>query len=95
MITKQNIIVHELIGLRAEVVESTSKPLIGLAGVVVDETKNTLTLEHAGRTRCIPKRACTFRFHLPQGGEALVRGSLIALDPVERLKKLAKEVGHG
>ncbi|MEM3030704.1 MAG: ribonuclease P protein component 1 [Candidatus Micrarchaeia archaeon] len=95
MITRQNIIVHELIGLRAEVAASASKPLIGLAGVVVDETKNTLTLERGGRERIVPKRACTFRFHLPQGGDALVRGSLIALEPVERLKKLAKEVGHG
>jgi len=62
----------------------------------VDETKNTILLERGGKEVTLPKRACTFRFFLPNGGEALVKGSLIALAPEERLKRLAKEVGlHG
>ena len=39
MITPENIAVHELIGLETEIVNSSNKEILGLKGIIVDETK--------------------------------------------------------
>lgn len=49
----------ELIGLEVEVL---SAPFSGISGRVVDETKNTLTIESAGTERMVPKPGNGFRF---------------------------------
>ena len=90
MITKGNLPIHELIGLEVEVVRCTDRKMAGTRGVVVDETANTLVLKGAGREFVVPKKACAFRFTLPSGEKADVDGGLIALNPVERPKRLAK-----
>ncbi|MBP2200918.1 ribonuclease P protein subunit POP4 [Methanococcus voltae] len=41
----KDILRHELIGLSVEVIQCNNKQLIGKKGVVVDETRNTLTIE--------------------------------------------------
>ena len=50
MITPKNLVKHELIGLEAEVAGSTNKFSIGISGLVVDETKNTLSIETEERS---------------------------------------------
>ena len=45
MVTKTNILKHELIGLDVEVVDANNKSQIGLKGKVVDETRNTLIIK--------------------------------------------------
>ena len=49
----------ELIGLDVEVL---SEPFSGISGKVVDETKNTFTIESAGTERMVPKPGNVFRF---------------------------------
>jgi ribonuclease P protein subunit POP4 len=89
VITPQNLKVHELIGLRARVVQSLSRPYKGLGGRVVDETKNTLVLEgKGGLEKRVPKRGCVFEFALPGGVKARLDGSTIAYRPYDRPKKL-------
>lgn len=96
MITRENIIVHELIGLPCRVESASSRNSVGISGVVVDETRNTLVLEKQGIEKTIPKKQGAFSFRLPNGQDARVSGSLIAFSPVERLKKLAGKVKqHG
>ena len=48
----------EFIG-RQVAVKSRAYPL---SGVVVDETKNTFTIESAGTVKMVPKRGCEFEF---------------------------------
>lgn len=43
-ITPENLIYHTLIGLEAVVAENTNPDMIGISGVVVDETRNTLVV---------------------------------------------------
>ena len=43
-ITPGNLIYHTLIGLEAAVVENTNPDMVGISGVVVDETRNTLVV---------------------------------------------------
>jgi ribonuclease P protein subunit POP4 len=74
---------HELVGLRAEVVEATDPGLVGAAGEVVRET--TKLLELAGeRVRQVPKAAATFRFALPEGPCVRVTGERLVGRPAER-----------
>jgi ribonuclease P protein subunit POP4 len=86
MITRENLLAHELIGLRVLVVRSTSLPFIGLEGRVIDETKNTLVIESKKGELRIPKKTCTFRFYF-RNESAVVDGKEIAYRPEDRPKK--------
>ncbi|MDF2955193.1 MAG: RNase P/RNase MRP subunit p29 [Candidatus Alkanophagales archaeon MCA70_species_2] len=88
-ITPKNLILHELIGLKVEVSNSTNKCMRGLRGVVVDETKNMLVVERAGVRKKIPKRGNVFLFKLGDVA-ALVKGDILAARPEDRIKKLMK-----
>ncbi len=78
---------HEFIGLEAEVLESTCAEYLGIRGRVVDETRNTLTIEQDGRERMVPKDCCVFRF--VDGAKAhTVSGKEIKFRPEDRIKKV-------
>jgi len=78
---------REFIGLEAEVLESTCAEYLGIKGRVVDETKNTLTIEQEGRERMVPKDSCKFRF--VEGAKAhIVSGKEIKFRPEDRIKKV-------
>ncbi|MCX8197162.1 MAG: ribonuclease P protein subunit [Candidatus Micrarchaeota archaeon] len=89
-IKKENLALHELIGLKAEVVSSISAPFMGMKGTVVDETKNTIVIrsEKDGSEKIIPKGACIFSFKLPDGKSATLDGRKIAFRPYDRPKKV-------
>lgn len=76
---------HELIGLDVEIIESASKTLIGLKGIVVDETKNTIVIEVRNMEKRIPKHGTTFRFHVD--GSKDVVGDRLLHRPEDRTKR--------
>ncbi len=80
----KHLVRSELIGLDVEVL---SAPYSGLAGKVVDETKNTFTIESAGTERMVPKPGNEFRF-AHEGKSFDIRGSEIAHRPEDRIKKV-------
>ncbi|MBS3068882.1 ribonuclease P protein subunit [Candidatus Micrarchaeota archaeon] len=82
----QNLALHELLGTNAKVASSQSNPFVGLSGMVVDETKNTLVLETQGRQVRIPKKGCTFVFTY-EGRKTKVEGAQIAFRSEDRTKK--------
>ncbi len=87
MRTPENIVRHELIGLKAEVVESSNPKNIGISGRVVDETRNMLILEKAdGRKARLVKEENVFVFKL---GDKKVRieGRVLVGRPEDRIKK--------
>ena len=63
--TPATLVRHELTGRHAAVAAAPNPDLVGVAGRVVRETRNTLVLAAAGRTRRVPKRGTTFEFRLP------------------------------
>jgi len=93
-ITPENIHRHELIGLKIEIIQSTDKQMMGINGLVVDETKNLLTIDSSktdsNRVR-IPKKDCVFRFSLPSGEQVDVDGRLLKLKPENRLKNIMRK----
>lgn len=91
-ITPHNLIFHELIGLVAEILESTNPSLIGIKGKVVLETQNTLIIEDQKdlKEKTIPKSGVTFLFTLPDV-KAKVNGKLLVSRPEDRIKKKFKK----
>jgi len=87
MRTPENLVRHELIGLKAEVVESTNKKNIGLRGKVVDETRNMLVIEKKGNKEVrITKEYNVFVFYL--GKEKVkIEGKILMARPEDRIKK--------
>lgn len=79
-ITPENLPKHELIGLKAEVVESTDEKQVGIQGEVMDETKDLLRID----SKKVEKKNCVFRFTLPDGQKVKLDGKLIAKRPEER-----------
>jgi ribonuclease P protein subunit POP4 len=91
MITPENLIKHELIGLQAEVAKSTNKFQVGIKGLVVDETKNLLAIETADGVKRVQKKGAEFIFTIPGGKKVKVRGSIIAKRHEDRVKLKAKK----
>ena len=88
MITPYNLLRHELIGLKTEVVGSPDKNQVGLTGEITGETKNTITLktkEHTKKT--IQKNQSKLRIQLPQEAVVEISASLLTGRPSERIKK--------
>ncbi|MCU0852296.1 MAG: ribonuclease P protein subunit [Thermoplasmata archaeon] len=78
---------RESIGLWVEVVESACAEYLGIKGTVVDETRNTLTIEQDGKDKMVPKESCRFRF--VEGPEShIVSGNDIKFRPEDRIKKV-------
>jgi ribonuclease P protein subunit POP4 len=87
MITPENLVRHELIGLEAKVIKSTNPSQVGLSGRVVDESRNILSIETTKGVKNLPKAECTFSFHIPSGEWVRVDGKLLLARPEDRPKK--------
>lgn len=78
----------ELIGLTVKVVASADKGLLGFAGIVVDETLQTLTVRRPdGRESRIGKVGNTFEF-TTLAGPVRIEGAAIEFRPEDRTKKV-------
>ncbi|MDE1726715.1 MAG: ribonuclease P protein subunit [Thaumarchaeota archaeon] len=84
MITKENIASHELIGLEAQIVESTNKQIIGLAGKVVDETKSMFTLRTQKGNKKFPKAESHWNFSF-NNDQVKIDGARLTKRPYERM----------
>jgi RNase P/RNase MRP subunit p29 len=86
MITKTNLVRHELIGQKVTIVGAKNPTYVGICGIVKDETLNMLHLETSKSIKKIPKVGCFFRFELPDGN-VIVDGQKLKGKPEMRLKK--------
>lgn len=76
---------HELIGLRVTVAEATDPTLVGLEGIVRDETRNMLAVETPKGEKWVPKRGTSFTFRVR--GDVTVPGDEILFRPEDRIKR--------
>jgi len=86
-VTKQNVLRHELIGLEARVTNSSDPGVIGTYGTIVDETRDMLVVEQAGKPKIVPKANSIFVLTLPDGEEIEVDGAKLVARPEERVRK--------
>ena len=82
----ENILRHELIGLRTVVAKSTNAFLVGTRGRIIDETRNTVTVGTKKGVKVIPKAAAVFRFDLSDGSVVEVEGAELVGRPENRMK---------
>lgn len=73
----------ELIGEEITIVDSTNKDEIGITGIVIDETKNTLLLDVQGKRKTIIKHTVTLK--VIRTGQ-VVAGKNIVKRPEDRIK---------
>jgi ribonuclease P protein subunit POP4 len=92
MIITSDIIRQEFIGRQATVVRSPVSSYLGMAGPVVDETRNTLTLLHEGGNKIIIKELSVFNFQFSDGTIVEIDGKLLVGKPEDRLKKTVKRL---
>lgn len=77
---------HELIGLLCRVADAKNKSIVGLHGKIINETKNTLTLEQNNRTKTILKNDAVFEFML-KNKKITISGEKLLKRPEERIKE--------
>ncbi|MEM3696667.1 MAG: ribonuclease P protein component 1 [Candidatus Bathyarchaeia archaeon] len=87
-----DIIRGEFIGTEAKVAKSTHSGYVGLAGKVIDETRNTFTILHKGERKKIIKDSAIFHFKFSDGTVVEIDGKLLLGKPEDRLKKRVKRL---
>ncbi|MFB6209775.1 MAG: ribonuclease P protein component 1 [Candidatus Nanohaloarchaea archaeon] len=80
-INPDNLPRHELIGLHAEVIESSDESQVGISGEVEDETRSMLEIDG----KKVEKKISVFLFELPDGTEVELDGKLIDERPEDRI----------
>ncbi len=81
------IVQQELIGLNAKVVRSSHPGYVGIAGRVLDETRNTIIILHENKKKIIIKSTAVFHFTMPDGTIVEIDGKAIVGRPENRIKK--------
>lgn len=85
MITPDNVLRHELIGRHVLVVHATNPAQEGIHGLIVDETKNMITVATPVGLKHVPKKYTIFRVTLPDGVQVELNGSTIIGRPEKRI----------
>ena len=84
MITADNIVSHELIGLNTEITQSTNPQVVGLNGRIINETKSMFTINTENGAKSMAKSTNSWKFSI-EGKEVIVNGSKIAKRPFDRI----------
>jgi ribonuclease P protein subunit POP4 len=90
-IDRNNLMLHELIGLHAQVVESSNADSVGISGRIIDETRNTLTVDAIGREKKLVKHGNTFDLTLSDNDTVRIAGDLIVGRPEDRVAKMLRK----
>jgi len=91
MITPQNILAHELVGLDVLVTAASNPSHRGISGRIVDETKNMLVIKTASGISKVPKQHSIFRLALPGNRIVEIDGSAVTLAPEKRISLLSRK----
>ncbi|MEN6443164.1 MAG: ribonuclease P protein subunit [Methanoregula sp.] len=85
MISFQNVIRHELIGLDVLVAGAANPLHWGVSGHIIDETRNMLVIQTVQGIKRIQKMHSKFRVQLPDGTLVEINGSAMILAPEKRI----------
>jgi ribonuclease P protein subunit POP4 len=88
MTTPENLLVHEIIGLGAKIVESTDPTLEGISGTVVFETRNTISIRTDFSVKQIAKKAARKIEIKTNSGVCFISGSSLIGKPEDRISRL-------
>jgi ribonuclease P protein subunit POP4 len=87
MRSPENLVRHELIGLKVEIAESANRKNVGIKGRIVDETRNIFVIEkQGGKEIKLAKEHNVFVFHLDRH-KVRIDGGILVGRPEDRIKK--------
>ena len=86
-ISRENLLAHEWIGLQVTIDDCPDPSLRDISGRVLDETKNTLTIQTLKRRIVVPKSDTKLKATLPTGESVSIDGDLLRIRPEDRIKK--------
>jgi len=72
-----SIVQDEFIGLDAKVVKSSNPDLVGIAGKIINETRNTFTILQNGDQKVVVKDTSVFGFVMPDGTVVEIDGEVV------------------
>jgi ribonuclease P protein subunit POP4 len=78
---------HELIGLNIKIVDAGNPSLIGVEGKIIDESKNSITIETKKGIKKLIKSQIKMRVKF-KGKTIEVNGKLLVGRPEDRIKKI-------
>lgn len=87
-----DVIRHEFIGSEGKIAKSVHAGYVGIQGEIVDETKNTFTILHKNKAKCIAKNTAVFNFKFTNGSIVEIDGKLLVGRPEDRLKRIVKRL---
>jgi ribonuclease P protein subunit POP4 len=88
MTTLENVLVDEIIGLDARIVESTDPSLRGIRGSIVFETKNTISIRTDSSVKQIAKKTAKKIEIKTYSGVCFISGSSMIGRPEDRISRL-------
>jgi ribonuclease P protein subunit POP4 len=87
MTSPENVLVHEIIGLGAKIVESTDPTLNGVSGSIVFETRNTMSIRTDSAVKQIAKRVAKKIEITTYSGVCFISGSSLIGRPEDRTSR--------
>ena len=84
MITINNIISHEFIGLHTEIIKSTNQQIVGLNGRIINETKSMFAINTEKGIKSIAKSQNSWKFSI-DNNDIIIEGTRIAKRPFDRI----------
>ncbi|HUG97498.1 MAG TPA: ribonuclease P protein subunit [Nitrososphaera sp.] len=87
MTSPENVLVHEIIGLGAKIVESTDPTLNGVSGSIVFETRNTISIRTDSAVKQIAKKAAKKIEIKTHSGVCFISGSSLIGRPEDRTSR--------
>ncbi|HVO37265.1 MAG TPA: ribonuclease P protein component 1 [Candidatus Acidoferrum sp.] len=82
-----DVIRWEFIGTQAKVAKNKDPSYVGVSGKVVNETRNTFTIQSEQKRKTVAKDSAVFHFSFQDGTVVEVDGKLLVGRPEDRLKK--------
>ena len=81
------ILVGELIGKHVKIVNSSRQEIIGIQGIIIDETMKILTIKTTKKEIKVPKEHTVFDFNGTK-----IKGEMLNFRPHERIKKYWRKI---
>jgi ribonuclease P protein subunit POP4 len=87
MTDPENVLVHEIVGLGAKILESTDTTLDGISGLIVFETRNTILIRTDFAVKQIAKKAAKKIEINTQSGVCFISGLSLIGKPEDRISR--------
>ena len=90
----RNLNMREMIGCEIEIIDHTDPGIVGIRGIIIDETRNMFLVDTEDLKKNVSKKGSRFRIKALHGGEwvwLIIDGDSIIYRPEDRTKRCEKK----